>query len=148
MRMSILVGVSGSGKSTKVCELQGMDFSNVAICSADDYFMDEEGNYNFDFEKLKEAHAECQRKARLALANPRITHVIIDNTNCNEWEQRPYMKMAREFGVPAELVLIHDNTLEEEDLVLYSRRNRHGVSLEVIQKQYEKFCKWYESGLT
>lgn len=143
MRMSILVGVSGSGKSTKVCELQGMDFTNVAICSADDFFMDEEGNYNFDVDKLGEAHAECQRKARLALASKRITHVIIDNTNCSKWEQDVYMSMAREFGVPAELVLIHDDTLEEEDLELYARRNKHGVSREIIDRQYAKFCKWY-----
>lgn len=57
----LLRGLPGSGKSTlaKVI-LQIRDSDEPEILSADDFFMDENGDYVFDSSKIKEAHNYCQ----------------------------------------------------------------------------------------
>ena len=48
----LLRGLPGSGKST----FANFVWNEYAICEADKFFYDKEGNYNFDATKIKQAH--------------------------------------------------------------------------------------------
>jgi len=61
--MFLLRGLPGSGKSTLVGQL-GRVYPESVRCSADDFFLSSQGGYHFDRNLLKEAHADCQQKAR------------------------------------------------------------------------------------
>lgn len=51
MNVFILRGLPGSGKSTLAFELAGDHTNGLAICSADDFFI-QKGEYAFDPSKL------------------------------------------------------------------------------------------------
>ena len=60
----LLRGIPGSGKSTLgEIILQCPGSSSPEVLSADNFFIDEKGDYNFDGSKLKQAHNECQLKS-------------------------------------------------------------------------------------
>ena len=61
--MTIMVGVSGSGKTTWA-KTQRPD---AVHCSADLYFIQADGTYKFDAKLLQNAHQSCFRAALQAL---------------------------------------------------------------------------------
>jgi len=52
-----------SGKSTLVNKLKDLYSKSYAICSADNYFLDSQGIYRFNRDKIAEAHKVCQQNA-------------------------------------------------------------------------------------
>lgn len=123
----ILRGTSSSGKST-VAELIAKP---SAICCADDYFTDAKGNYNFDPNKLKDAHAQCRQKFEEALKDKHnfYKNIIISNTNTTEREWKYYEDRAKEEGRKVFFLVIerrHDNV------------NSHGVPEEVLENQEKR----------
>jgi uridine kinase len=63
--MFINRGIPGSGKSTlskQIIHTYGVD--EALICSADDYHLNEKGEYSFFIENLPKAHEACQKKAK------------------------------------------------------------------------------------
>jgi predicted kinase len=133
MKVVIMRGVSGSGKSTKAKELSSGTNSSI-ICSADDFFM-RDGKYNFDPKMIGQAHAYCRGKFYGALELG-VELVIIDNTNTGGWEYAEYVESAKEAGYEVEIVKV-GNT-DTESLQKYHERNRHSVPFNVIQKQAER----------
>ena len=93
MKFAILVGPSGAGKSTFAQQFAG---PGLVICSADDYFLTEEGEYVFEPARLGEAHAACFRKAVEAVVAGKS--VLIDNTNTTLVELAPYIALSRAYG--------------------------------------------------
>ncbi len=61
--MFINRGLPGSGKSTLSSRINSV-YETAVICSADDFFMDKNGNYNFDINKRPLAHEMAQKKAK------------------------------------------------------------------------------------
>jgi hypothetical protein len=51
------------GKSTLVQILKRLYSNSFVICSADNYFIDNQGVYNFNRDKIGEAHRVCQQQA-------------------------------------------------------------------------------------
>jgi hypothetical protein len=51
------------GKSTLVNILKRLYSKSVIVCSADNYFLDSQGVYNFSRDKLGQAHHVCQQQA-------------------------------------------------------------------------------------
>ena len=124
--MIILRGISGSGKSTlakKWVEEAAPD--TVVVCSADNYFVDEKGHYNFNPAFLDEAHRSCFVNADDALAEG--YNVIIDNTNCALWEVSPYLMLGKKHRAEVKIVRIKCNA----DVA--ARRNIHGVSAKIVK---------------
>jgi predicted kinase len=98
----ILQGVPGSGKST-LAEFLASSWSfggrEVDINSTDDFFVNcQTGQYQFNAAKLGENHAKNLDRSIRGLEAGRT--VIVDNTNCQAWEPREYVKAAVRLGVP------------------------------------------------
>jgi predicted ABC-type ATPase len=132
MKVIILSGVSGSGKSTWAKD-------KGVIFSADSFFMSFDGAYNFDPSKLQQAHEKCLRDF-VEEARAMSPHdspppdcgdapIIVDNTNTTVEEIAPYYAVAKAYGYEVELVTFHI------DLGLAAERSRHGVSFNGIASQ-------------
>ena len=98
----ILRGVPGTGKTTlaQILTTNGnsrVPYCNYAMCSADDFFYDEQGNYNFDPSKLGDAHKQCQERCKDAMEKEK-DRIVVHNTNIELWEMEPYLKMAEAYG--------------------------------------------------
>ena len=85
MQVKIMRGCSGSGKSTYIKN----HFPDAYVCSADDFWLDKDGNYKFDLSKHGQSHAWCLRKfidylekmrQDPYLLNP-SSCIVVDNTN-------------------------------------------------------------------
>uniref|UniRef100_A0A6I8MXL8 NEDD4 binding protein 2 like 1 n=2 Tax=Ornithorhynchus anatinus TaxID=9258 RepID=A0A6I8MXL8_ORNAN len=68
--------------------------------------------------------------------------IIIDNTNLQSWEMRPYAVMALENNY--EVIFREPDTRWKFNVQELARRNIHGVSKEKIRRMKE----WYEHGVT
>jgi len=122
----ILSGLPGSGKSTYTAKLKSLALSNrqdYVVCSADHFFEDEEGNYNFDPSKIGEAHGACYRKFIEAVQTTRTygALIVVDNTNLSSWEISPYMAGANAYSFDVKVVKVRC------DPELAFKRQTHGV---------------------
>ena len=99
----IVRGLSGSGKSSIARELVNDVWYSESesfvkdFYSADDYFTDKHDNYNFDPNKLKEAHEQCQQNVEIAMQKPCVYKVAVANTFSQAWEAEPYFKLAEKY---------------------------------------------------
>jgi dephospho-CoA kinase len=89
----IVRGLPGAGKST-VAELLSDEF--YPVISADDFFTLETGAYNFDVNKLHEAHAWC-RDWVVKWMKENKEKIFVANTFTTESEVKSYYEIAREY---------------------------------------------------
>lgn len=118
----LLRGLPGAGKTT---------LSNEFDCpcfSADDYFTDADGNYNFDPSRIAAAHGYCLANVRDELY--KSNRVCVANTFTQQWEMQPYFDLAEEFGVPIHCVIV-ENRHESESI--------HDVPEVAIEKMRDRF---------
>lgn len=94
-RKSIILMSSppGAGKSFLANQLSKI--YNATICSADHYFINEIGEYNFDVTKLGDAHDACQNSCRYLLSKGK--NAIVDNTNTTAKEIKTYIELANAY---------------------------------------------------
>lgn len=124
----IMVGASGSGKSTWIKN----NVPNALVCSADHFFYNKDGVYNFNPTLLGVAHGDCASKFNAAMDNDEITEVVVDNTNTRLKEIRPYAMLAKQYGVNVVFVRF---TVPPH---ICAERNSHGVPLEAVHAMYER----------
>lgn len=119
----IVRGIPGSGKSTFAKTLGGQHYE------ADMYFIDEEGNYNFDVTKIKDAHQWCQSfvETDMVLEYPKI---VVSNTSTQEWEMEPYFKLAKEYGYTVFTIVVENR---------HGGVNQHGVPEDKLQMMKDRF---------
>lgn len=111
----ILRGLPGSGKSS-LAELlrDSVDeamFPLPDILSADNYFVDKDGNYNFDISRIGEAHDWCYQQFVASISDYKAFYsgfVIVDNTNCKESEFLRYKEYAEEHGYTVFVLLVEN----------------------------------------
>ncbi len=132
----IMRGLSGVGKSTYVMmnEAVAKPEERRIVCSADDYFVNEQGQYEFDGRKLPLAHQWCWGKFIDAIGEGR--NIIVDNTNTQPWEYENYIKLAKLFDYEVEIIHITPKGLTDEEL---AKRNTHGVPLESIKQMRSRW---------
>ncbi|MCD4707189.1 MAG: ATP-binding protein [Candidatus Sabulitectum sp.] len=133
----IASGIPGAGKSTWI--RRNTNPYMTEVFSADDFFHDKNGRYQFDPAKLSDAHSSCLRNFTLRLLHLnncagnscRIT-LVVDNTNTSAWEIAPYYSLSQAFSIPVKIVRI---IVAPETAF---PRNIHGVNKEMIQKMAER----------
>ncbi|XP_027754098.1 NEDD4-binding protein 2-like 2 [Empidonax traillii] len=130
----ILRGLPGSGKSTLSRILLGQSCDGVVL-STDDYFRQWDG-YTYNAAQLGDAHEWNQKRAKQAMEQGR-SPVIIDNTNTQAWEMKPYVEVALEKGYRVEF---HEpDTWWKFDPEELEKRNKHGVTREKIAQMLERY---------
>lgn len=127
----IMRGISGAGKSTWAKENCGAD---AVICSADSFFVDADGVYQFDFTQLSDAHDACFDKYCEALDAGEYC-VVVDNTNTTRAEITPYLMYARRRGYRVRIIHI------DTPVDVAAARNVHGVPADGVAAQAARFEK-------
>ena len=144
----LLRGLPGSGKSTLAKSLGGIHIE------ADQYFMNE-GRYEFDASKLKDAHNYCQRQTqawiKLEPGQISTSRIVVSNTFTQEWEMQPYYDLAEKYGYKVFSLIVenrhggvNEHGVPEEKLV--QMKNRFEVQLlperetleQIASKQFQK----------
>ncbi|KFU95961.1 NEDD4-binding protein 2, partial [Chaetura pelagica] len=133
----LLRGVPGSGKSYLARTLLE-DNPGGIILSTDDYFY-KHGQYHYNPDCLGEAHEWNRKRAKEAFEK-RISPIIIDNTNIQAWEMKPYVILAQQFKY--KVMFREPDTWWKFKPKELERRNIHGVSKEKIRRMLEhyEFC--------
>lgn len=133
----LMRGVSGSGKSTlaeKICAEQ----SFAVIVSTDDYFV-VEGEYRFDPKKLGEYHAANVRRTEDAMVE-RCPCIIVDNTNTQAWEMKPYVELAVKHGYSVKIVEPEPVTFDELMARQAKRADQNkALPAEVVQRMLSRY---------
>ncbi|KAM9143048.1 NEDD4-binding protein 2 isoform 2-T6 [Pangshura tecta] len=130
----LLRGVPGSGKSFLARTLLEDNPSGI-ILSTDDYFY-KNGQYQYDANCLGEAH-EWNRKQAKEAFEKRISPIIIDNTNIQAWEMKPYVALSQQYKY--KVMFREPDTWWKFKPKELERRNIHGVSKEKIKRMLERY---------
>ena len=126
----LLRGLPGSGKTTLakiILQLRSTD--EPEVLSADDFFEDKEGDYNFDATKLKEAHNYCQFRCSERMRQQKA-RIVVANTFTQEWEMDEYFKMAERYNYRVHTVIVENR---------HGNENVHGVPEDKLQQMKDGF---------
>jgi predicted kinase len=126
----LLRGLPGSGKSTlaKII-LQLPSNTEPEILSADDFFENQNGIYNFDATKIKEAHNYCQFRCSERMRQQKA-RIVVANTFTQEWEMDEYFKMAERYNYRVHTVIVENR---------HGNKNIHGVPEDKLQQMKDRF---------
>ena len=133
-RLILIRGLSGSGK-TEHAELIVGDHDDRAEVTVDRFFEDEDGNYAFDFSRIKEAYEWCKDETKLLLEDE-YEIVVVHNSFTRKWEAEPYFDLAKEHGYDVQVISLYDGGLNDKDL---SDRSVHGLSSHQISEQRKRW---------
>ena len=121
----LLRGLPGSGKTTLANSLGGKHLE------ADMYFMND-GVYEFDASKLREAHDWCRKEVFRSMAT-NWSRIIVSNTFTQEWEMEEYMELGNRYQYKIYSLIVENRHSESES------SNIHNVPNETIKKMRERF---------
>ena len=122
-KLYIVRGIPGSGKSTLAKEIADVHYE------ADMYFTDAEGNYNFDFNKIKAAHQWCQSMVRMAMEY-NTEKIAVSNTSTQDWEMQVYFDLAAEHGYQVTSIVVENR---------HGGENVHGVPADKLEQMKNRF---------
>lgn len=138
----LMRGLPGSGKSYLAREIveKSTKSNNYVhyIFSTDDFFITRSGNYNFNPQKLGDAHAWNQHRVWMQIMQG-TSPIIIDNTNACMWEMKPYATMAVSMGYVIEI--IEPFTCWAFNVKELHVRNQHNVPKDKIRDMLERYEK-------
>jgi predicted kinase len=124
-------GLPGSGKTSFASAI----WNDYAVCEADKFFYDKEGNYNFDPSKLKEAHTWCKNEVETRMIEHQnnqqyYPEIAVSNTFTQEWEMEDYFKLAEKYGYKVVSLIIENR---------HGGQNVHGVPEDKLQIMKNRF---------
>ena len=126
----LLRGLPGSGKSTlaKII-LQLPTNTEPEVLSADDFFLDSDGNYNFDVTKIREAHNYCQFRCSERMRQQK-SRIVVANTFTQEWEMEKYFEIAERYKYRVHSLIVENR---------HGSENIHSVPKDKLQQMKERF---------
>ncbi len=138
-------GLPGSGKTSLAhLMLDRRLMPTTNLYCADDFFVNEDGEYIFDPTKLPQAHAQCLGKVTERVKHETWwNHVVVHNTFTQRWEMEPYIRLAEETENRLVVVNVFDGGLTDEEL---AARNTHGVPVEAIARRRDRFEHDWKNG--
>jgi hypothetical protein len=110
-------------------------WNEYAICEADKFFYDKEGNYNFDATKIKQAHEWCREQVEIRMkdngVNPQFyPEIVVSNTFTQEWEMEAYYKLAEQYGYKVFSIIVENR---------HEGVNQHGVPADKLEQMKNRF---------
>jgi len=125
-------GLPGSGKTSFATHI----WNEYAVCEADKFFYDKEGNYNFDPSKIKDAHAWCKNEVEVRMIDHQnneqfYPEIAVSNTFTQEWEMKDYFDLADKYGYKVVSLIVENR---------HGGKNVHGVpddKLEIMKNRFE-----------
>ena len=125
----ILRGLPGSGKTSFAKYM----FSNN-VFEADQYFVDSDGNYNFDATKLHAAHLDCQKRVEDLMKMSETTQygseIVVSNTSTTEKELKPYYDLAEKYDYKVVSLIVENR---------HGSKNVHNVPDEKLEQMKNRF---------
>ncbi|UPW20101.1 ATP-binding protein [Agarivorans sp. TSD2052] len=120
VKLTLIRGLPGSGKSTLANTIDAVHLE------ADMYFVNQQGEYCYQPDKIAQAHQWCQQQTEQQLA---LGHdVVVANTFVQQWEMQAYRDLANKYQAELEIVCCNGQ---------YS--NVHGVSALTIANMRAKW---------
>lgn len=116
-QLFIIRGLPGSGKSTLAKQMAD------AYYEADMFFMNSEGEYQYDKSRIADAHSWCQEQVFNAMEYG-IPRIAVSNTFVRRWEMDYYYDIASRSGYQVTEITMSGK--------LY--KNEHGVPDEIIER--------------
>lgn len=129
----ILRGCSGCGKNFTADFLKNL-YPETSICSADDYFVEKYGFYNFVGSEIGAAHEFCRKKFLDSLEKG-VKVVVIANTNATEKQFEFYEKVGREKNYNV-IFWVIENRISSQNI-----HNVPEISLETQEKNIRASLK-------
>lgn len=123
-QLILLRGLPGSGKST-AAKL----FDKALHFEADMYFLDADGNYQFDASRIKNAHNWCRDSVMDAMKEGHPI-VVVSNTFTQEWEMDAYYLLAEELGYRVISMIVENR---------HAGKNIHGCPDDKIEQMRNRF---------
>uniref|UniRef100_A0AAU6VZ65 Polynucleotide kinase n=2 Tax=unclassified bacterial viruses TaxID=12333 RepID=A0AAU6VZ65_9VIRU len=127
----LIRGLPGSGKSTFAETLKDA-LDVLDYYEADDLFYIRRNGvevYEFDADKLYEAHKYCQGVAERCMSNG-DANVIVSNTFTTERELKPYLELAEKYGYRVTSLVVENR---------HGNASIHGVPEETMTKMRNRF---------
>ncbi|CAM1321983.1 N4BP2L1 (predicted) [Pycnogonum litorale] len=134
--MIILRGLSGSGKSTLGASILSKYKQCCIVCSADDYFIQTDGTYQYERTLLRDAHEHCQKKAVQACKDG-VPVVVVDNTNIKLWEMEFYTKLAQQMDYV--VVVVEPKTPWKFNINELALKNSHSNDRSVLNMRLNQW---------
>jgi predicted kinase len=126
----LLRGLPGSGKTTLGSViLKNFNGEQPDVLSADDFFVNEIGEYVFDGSKLKEAHNDCLLRCANKMKN-QIFRIVVANTFTQEWEMEKYYEIAERYNYRVHSIVVENR---------HNGENIHGVPSEKLEQMKNRF---------
>ncbi len=122
-KLILLRGLPGAGKSTLAKTFEG-----ARHFEADMFFMDENGNYNFDVTKLREAHEWCRNNVDNTMSFG--IDVVVSNTFTQKWEMEAYYELAKKHGYVVFSLIVENR---------HGGVNKHNVPEDKLLAMKERF---------
>ena len=123
----LLRGLPGSGKSTLAKVLVGdKDYCHK---EADMFFVDSDGNYNFDPSKIKDAHDWCKEELEFYMGYEH-SPVVVSNTFTQAWEMEAYMELAKSWNYRVFSIIVENR---------HDGVNQHSVPEDKLQVMKDRF---------
>lgn len=126
VHLYLIRGIPGSGKTTLANHLKERGVVDE-ILAADDFRIDEDGNYVFKPEDSERVHLHCQDWTRAFLGLGR--NVAVHNTFIKKWELEPYLSMS----IPRIHIMKHTLICHGEF------ENIHGVPADTVERMKQNF---------
>lgn len=119
-KLTLVRGIPGSGKSTYAKSL------NSKLVEADQFFIDQDGTYQYDNTLIKDAHNWCKLETKRLLKAG--FDVVVANTFVKNWEMKFYKSLADDMRLKFEVIEMRGNY-----------QNVHGVPDEVVARMASQF---------
>ena len=111
--LTLLRGLPGSGKTYYANQLVAQN-PNLVHAEADQYYVRDDGVYEFRKELIKEAHDWCYLKTKVAMDAGK--DVVVANVFAEVWQLKRYLELAKNLDVPAMVLLVEGNFGSEHNV--------------------------------